>query len=124
MEDYALNQGEPPAILYRSGRISEEGIRVGRLNIQGMLGFLYVSGLTLEKDLAKAALFLLAAAQGGNGTASNALANHLSIGSWPAEQAAPLCRFLHQTPAQTTRINAVNLKAALESDTCKAVLGQ
>ncbi len=122
MESYALAKGEPPTILYRSGRISDEGIRVGRLNIQGMLGFLYATGLTLEKDLPKAAQLLLAAAQGGNGSASNILANHLSLGSWPAEQAAPLCQFLHQTPAQTSRVNAINLKAALDSETCKSVI--
>lgn len=124
MESYALAKGEPPTILYRSGRISEEGIRQGRLNIQGMLGFLYVNGLTVDKDLPKAARLLLAAAQGGNGSVSNILATQLTTGSWPSEQAAPLCEFFHKTPAQTSRVNSVNLKAALESETCKAVITQ
>ncbi len=122
MEDFALNKGEPPTILYRSGRISEDGIRAGRANIQGMLGAAYLNGWTIEKDAAKAARLLLMGAQAGNNGAAGILARQLKASAWSAEEAKPLCQWLHSTPQVTTKIASVDHQAALDSSVCKQVL--
>jgi hypothetical protein len=122
MENFALGKGEPPTILYRSGRLSEEGARIGRANIQGMLGAAYLNGWTLERDLPKAARLLLVSAQAGNSGAAGILARQLKSDIWLLEDAKPMCQWLHTTPAATTKIAAADQQAALESSVCKQSL--
>jgi hypothetical protein len=122
MENFALGKGEPPTILYRSGRLSEEGARVGRSNIQGMLGAAYLNGWTIERDLPKAARLLLMGAQAGNSGAADILAKQLKSDTWPADDAKPLCQWLNATPAATTKLATADQQAALESSVCKQTL--
>jgi hypothetical protein len=122
MEDFATAKGEPPTILYRSGRISEEGVRAGRANIQGMLGAAYLNGWTVEKDISKAARLLLMGAQAGNGGAAGLLARQLTLDTWSKEDATASCQWLQTTPVATTRLNATVHQAAIESKTCKSSL--
>jgi hypothetical protein len=122
MEDFANGKGEPPAILYRSGRISEEGIRLGRTNIQGMLGAAYLNGWTIDKDTAKAARLLLIGAQAGNPGAAGILARQLKANTWGEEEARPLCQWLHTTPQAITKIASADQQAALDSSMCKQIL--
>jgi hypothetical protein len=122
MENFALGLGEPPTILYRSGRLSEEGVRLGRANIQGMLGAAYLNGWTLERDLPKAARLLLMGAQAGNTGAAGILARQLKSNTWFAQDAKPLCQWLHATPAATTKLSSPDQQAALESTACQQAL--
>jgi hypothetical protein len=122
MENFAFGKGEPPTILYRSGRLSEEGARVGQANIQGMLGAAYLNGWTMERDLPKAARLLLIGAQAGNSGAAGILAKQLKSDTWPAEDARPLCQWLNATPVATTKIASADQQAALESSACKQTL--
>lgn len=122
MEDFALNKGEPPTILYRSGRLSEEGVRAGRANMQGMLGAAYLNGWTIDKDLPKAAGLLLMGAQAGNSGAAGILARQLKANTWQNAEAKPLCEWLSNTSAAASKINADVHKAALQSNTCKSAL--
>jgi hypothetical protein len=122
MENFALNQGEPPTILYRSGRISEEGTRLGRANMQSMLGSAYLNGWTVEKDTAKAARLLLLGAQAGNAGATLTLAKQLKADAWEASNAKPLCQWLYNTPVATTKLTNTDHQAALDSSVCKLIL--
>ena len=122
MEDFALNNGEPPTVLYRSGRISEEGKRLGRLNIQGMLGAAYLNGWALERDTAKAGKLLLAGAQGGNTSAAGIIAKWINASTWNAQEVKPICLWLSNTPAATSKISEADHTAALEGIACKQAL--
>jgi TPR repeat protein len=122
MEDFALNNGEPPTILYRSGLISADGIRFGRANIQGMLGVANLFGLTVNKDISKAARLLLLGAQNGNDGAARILANQLKVSTWQSDDAKPICLWLHATPSVTTKITNADQLSALDSKACKQAL--
>lgn len=122
MNDFASGHGEPPTILYRSGRLNDDGIKRGRANIQGMLGAAYLNGWAVEKDSAKAAKLLLTAAQAGNDGAAGIIARRLLNDAWDAEQAKPLCQWLQATPAASSKIPSQDQQAALDSALCKKVL--
>jgi hypothetical protein len=122
MEDFAFSKGEPPTILYRSGRLSEEGARTGRSNIQGMLGAAYLNGWTLDKDLPKAARLLLMGAQTGNSGAASIMVRQLNMATWLKEDAKAMCQWLQSTPAITTKLSVADQQSALDSASCKESL--
>ncbi len=122
MEEFALGKGEPPTILYRSGRLSEEGARLGRANIQTMLGAAYVNGWTVERDPPKAARLLLLGAQAGNSGAASIMARQLKANAWLPEDTKALCQWLHTTPLATSRLAVADHQAALDSSACKQTL--
>jgi hypothetical protein len=121
MEEFALGKGEPPTILFRSGRLSDDGVRFGRANMQGMLGAAYLNGWTLERDLPKAARLLLMGAQAGNSGAAGILARQLKMDTWQITEAKPMCAWLNATSVTASKISADDHKAALESNSCKQV---
>jgi hypothetical protein len=123
MENFANSQGEPPTILYRSGRINEAGVRIGRSNMQGMLGAAYLNGWIVEKQLAKAAKLLLLGAQNGNSGAATIIARQVNIGGvLTGEDAKPLCQWLDQSPQARELVNLGLRQAAVASETCKTLL--
>jgi hypothetical protein len=122
MENFAFGKGEPPTILYRSGRLSEAGARTGRANIQSMLGAAYLNGWTVERDLSKAARLLLLGAQADNNNATGIMLRQLKSDTWLAEDAKPLCQWLKTAPAAITQAARAEQQAALESSVCKQAL--
>ena len=122
MEEFAFGKGEPPTVLYRSGRISDEGIRFGRLNIQGMLGAAYLNGWAMERDTSKAGKLLLAGAQGGNASAAGIITRWINASTWNAQEVKPICQWLAATPAATAKISEADHTAALEGTACKQAL--
>jgi hypothetical protein len=63
---YANGQGDIPAIVKRSGKSTEEGIRYGRAEMSYFLGVAYLEGATVPKDAGLAVQWLQRAATMGN----------------------------------------------------------
>jgi hypothetical protein len=63
---YAGGQGDIPAIVKRSGKSTDEGIRYGRAEMSYFLGIAYMEGVTVSRDPAQAVRWLQRAATMGN----------------------------------------------------------
>jgi hypothetical protein len=71
-EEYARG-GEPPRILYRSGRMTTQSLERGRVDMQYMLGMNYLHGHLGNTDPSLAKQWLTLAAQAGDARAQNAI---------------------------------------------------
>ena len=69
MQDFADGRGDVPAILKRSGKSSEEGVRFGRMEMSYFLGIAYQQGVTAPRDAGQAVRWLQRAASMGSRTA-------------------------------------------------------
>ena len=69
MQDFADGRGDVPAILKRSGKSSEEGVRFGRMEMSYFLGIAYQQGVTVARDASQAVRWLQRAASMGSRTA-------------------------------------------------------
>jgi len=83
MQDFADGRGDGPAILKRSGKSSEQGVRFGRMEMSYFLGIAYQQGVTVARDASQAVRWLQRAASLGSrtaqarlGAAGADLANH------------------------------------------------
>jgi hypothetical protein len=63
---YARGQGDVPAIVKRSGKATDEGIRFGRSEMSYFLGIAYLEGVTVQRDPNQAVRWLQRAATLGN----------------------------------------------------------
>jgi hypothetical protein len=66
MQAYANGQGDIPAIVKRSGKSTNEGIRFGRSEMSYFLGIAYMEGVTVQRDATQAVRWLQRAATMGN----------------------------------------------------------
>jgi hypothetical protein len=69
MEAFANDKGDIPAIIKRSGKSTEEGIRFGRMEMNYFLGVAYLQGATVPQDPGLAQRWLQRAASLGSRTA-------------------------------------------------------
>ena len=118
LEAFAFGQGEPPTILYRSGRLSAQGLKAGLANVQGVLGFAYLNGAPVPRDASKAAALLLLSAKNGPGNDGGLLARMLVSGVWTQVTARPLCEWLKDTPRSQTGATEAELAQAMKSPAC------
>jgi hypothetical protein len=75
MQAFANGQGDIPAIIKRSGKSSEAGIRYGRMEMSYFLGVAYLDGVTVPQDQVQATRWLQRAATLGSRTAQARLGN-------------------------------------------------
>ncbi|HSW18627.1 MAG TPA: hypothetical protein VLJ86_15510 [Ramlibacter sp.] len=66
MHAYAGGRGDIPAIVRRSGKSTEEGVRAGRSEMSYFLGIAYLEGATVPADRGQAIRWLERAASAGN----------------------------------------------------------
>lgn len=69
MQAFADGQGDVPAIVKRSGKSSQQGIRFGRMEMSYFLGIAYQQGATVPQDAGQAVRWLQRAASMGSRTA-------------------------------------------------------
>ena len=69
MQAFAEGQGDVPAIVRRSGKASEAGVRFGRMEMSYFLGVAYQDGATVQRDAAQGAQWLQRAATMGSRSA-------------------------------------------------------
>ncbi|KQT11501.1 hypothetical protein ASG30_06420 [Ramlibacter sp. Leaf400] len=74
MQAYAAGRGDIPAIVKRSGKSTEEGIRHGRSEMSYFLGVAYFEGATVRPDQKQALTWFERAASAGNRRAQSYLA--------------------------------------------------
>lgn len=74
MQAYAAGRGDIPAIVKRSGKSTEEGIRHGRSEMSYFLGVAYFEGSTVKADQKQALNWFERAASAGNRRAQSYLA--------------------------------------------------
>lgn len=74
MQAYAAGRGDIPAIVKRSGKSTEEGIRHGRSEMSYFLGVAYFEGTTVKADQKLALNWFERAASAGNRRAQSYLA--------------------------------------------------
>jgi hypothetical protein len=94
LEKFALGKGEPPAVLYRSGRLTTEGLRLGRSYIQQILGLDHLRGVILERDAHKAFELLLLSAKNENRSALSILMREAEKQVWQRPQVQTLCEWM------------------------------
>jgi len=73
MQAFANGSGDVPAIVKRSGKATEEGIRFGRMEMSYFLGVAYMEGATVPQDPTQAVKWLQRAATLGSRTAQSRL---------------------------------------------------
>ncbi len=66
MQQFAQGQGDVPAIVKRSGKATEDGIRFGRTEMSYFLGVAYLEGVTVAQDPSQAMRWLQRAASQGS----------------------------------------------------------
>ncbi len=74
MQAYAAGRGDIPAIVKRSGKATEDGIRRGRSEMSYFLGVAYFEGATVSSDQKQALGWFERAASAGNRRAQSYLA--------------------------------------------------
>jgi hypothetical protein len=74
MQAYAAGRGDVPAIVKRSGKATEDGIRHGRTEMSYFLGVAYFEGSTVRADQKQAMTWFERAASAGNRRAQSWLA--------------------------------------------------
>ena len=74
MQAYAAGRGDIPAIVKRSGKATEEGIRHGRSEMSYFLGVAFFEGATVRPDQKQALTWFERAASAGNRRAQSYLA--------------------------------------------------
>jgi hypothetical protein len=111
-------KGEPPRILYRSGRLSADGLSRSRLVIQGILGFAHLQGYGTSKNPARAKVLLLRGAQSGAVGATIALANALASDKFDGLDMKSACDWLKSTPIATSKLTQAQQDGALQSKAC------
>ncbi len=87
LEAFAEGSGEPPAVIYRSGKATSSGLQRGQVESQFYLGLAYLNGDIVTPDRARAAYWLGKAAGNGHAIAASMLQRIKS-----AAQQLPLCR--------------------------------
>jgi hypothetical protein len=126
MEAFAFGKGEPPRVLYRSGRLSPAGLQRGLSEIQNILAHAFLSGAYTKIDLAKAAKLSLLASQNGNAVAANMVVREIKNGAWSAielkSEALALCDWLGQSNETVAKLKASDVSAARESETCRQIV--
>ncbi len=120
LNDFAYGKGEPPTILFRSGRLSTQGLKVGLFNVQGILGFAYLNGTAVPQDAAKGGQLLMMAADNGNTNAAGILARALGSGLLTGEAAATACKWLADSAVAKSQTTETDRTRAADSDGCKA----
>lgn len=73
MQAYAAGRGDVPAVVKRSGKATEEGIRRGRSEMSYFLGVAYFEGTTVHSDQKQALGWFERAASAGNRRAQSYL---------------------------------------------------
>ncbi|MGE4239496.1 hypothetical protein [Ramlibacter sp.] len=73
MHNFADGKGDVPAVVKRSGKFTEDGIRMGRTEMSYFLGVAYLEGATVASDSSQAVRWLQRAASLGNRTAQSRL---------------------------------------------------
>jgi TPR repeat protein len=73
MQAFANGQGDVPAIVKRSGKATDDGIRNGRMEMSYFLGVAYLEGSTVGQDQSQAQRWLQRAATLGSRTAQTRL---------------------------------------------------
>ncbi len=66
MQQFAQGQGDVPAIVKRSGKATDDGIRFGRTEMSYFLGVAYLEGVTVAQDPSQAMRWLQRAASQGS----------------------------------------------------------
>jgi len=120
LDAYAFGKGEPPTILYRSGRLNTAGMNAGLIAVQITLADAYFNGLAGEQDVAKSAQLLLMSAKMKNRFAASEIAFKLFAGDYSGPVAEPLCHWLKSTPPSESGLSSARLRSALTSDACIA----
>jgi hypothetical protein len=121
MDAFADNndvKGEPPQILYRSGRLSDAGLKSSRLFIQGILGVAYLEGYGVEKTPSRASELLMRGAQGGSSAAVSALIRGLINSKFTDLQHMSLCAWVRDAPL-TNGLSQGLREEALSSRACQ-----
>lgn len=111
-------KGEPPQILYRSGRLSDAGLKSSQLFIQGMLGVAYLEGYGAEKDPVRASGLLLRGSEGGSAGAISALVRGLLNNKFTKPQHLALCTWVRTTPL-ANGLTQILRDEALASQACR-----
>jgi hypothetical protein len=124
LDAFAFGKGEPPAVLYRSGRLSAQGLNIGLTTVQATLASEYFIGQVVPRDLDKALGLLLLVAQSGNGNlnlggqVARALGSSL-VASNASNAVRPLCEWLRDTPAKQSGASEADVALAMKSQACK-----
>jgi hypothetical protein len=126
MDAFAFGKGEPPRVLFRSGRLHPAGLARGLSEIQSILAYGYLNGTYTQINLTKAAQLSLLAAKNGNLSAANMIVREVKKGAWSAAEfktdVQALCTWLEQSGDTVLKLKVDDVSAARESETCKSVL--
>lgn len=117
LERFALNDGEPPLALFRSGRLTSEGVAVGRRATQTALGEAYLLGAGLDRNLEKALRLLTLASNAGSTEAITFKLTALRDGLWDSSQALAVCNWLTDATPRNAQEIAIR-QQVLSSPPC------
>lgn len=80
MQAFAEGRGDVPTIVKKCGKATEQGIRLGRMEMSYFLGVAYLQGVTVAKDPSQGLLWLQRAASLGSRSAQARLATPTARG--------------------------------------------
>ncbi|WP_372660035.1 hypothetical protein [Hydrogenophaga sp.] len=118
LEAFASGSGEPPKILYRSGKINDEGVRWGRMQVQYLLGWSYLGEAEFAPNLGKAQSFLLQASRSGHEGAARTLLHESTSGRLKLKVSSAVCEWARGVPAEQQAGAAEHYKTMLSSPAC------
>jgi hypothetical protein len=116
--DIKDGSAEPPRILYRSGRLSDAGLKTSRLYIQGMLGTAYLEGFGVDKNPARALTLLMRGSQSGMVGAVNALMRGLVAEKFEGQDVKPACTWLRERLLLAKREDLIKSNEKSMSKSC------
>jgi hypothetical protein len=121
LESFANGKGQAPKVLYRSGRLTTEGLQRGRAYLQEVLGMDYLEGRVFGRDVNKAFHLLMESAKNDSSTALIALLRAAGDETWQRWQLQTLCDWMtNSTTGLMVQIRSQD-KAELLKEMCTVV---
>jgi hypothetical protein len=118
LEAYARGQGEPPAVLYRSGGLTDEGRRLGLAQVQTLLGWTYLAAAGVRFDADKANDYLFWASESGHSGAASLYVKELAQGKLQVKARKRACEWARSVPREQRGGQAPVYDELLASKAC------
>ncbi len=118
LEAFASGRGEPPAVLFRSGGMTDEGRRMGLSQVQTMLGWSYLASAGVRFDADKASEYLFWASERGHAGAAGLFVKELTQGRLKNKARKKVCEWARSVPRDQQGAQALAYEELLASKAC------
>jgi hypothetical protein len=116
--DSNSGKSEPPLILYRSGKLTSEGLKFSRIAIQGLLGVAYLEGFGVVKNPVRAYDLLMRGSQAGLVEAIDSLFQGLALNKFLGVDVKPACIWLKDRLQLAKRMDLIKQNEKLVARSC------